>query len=44
MDDFRKLNDATITDAHPMPIVEDILNNRGKCFIWLGLDMKDGYH
>ena len=42
--DFRRLNDATETDAHPLPRIEDILNKQGKCVIWSVLDMKDGYH
>ena len=42
--DFRRLNDATITDAHPLPIIEDILNKQGKFCIWSVFDMKDGYH
>ena len=44
VEDFRRLNDATINDAHPMPRIEDILNRQGKCVIWSVLDMKDGYH
>ena len=44
VDDFRRLNDATITDAHPMPIIEEILNKQSRCVIWTVLDMKDGYH
>ena len=42
--DYRKLNDATITDAHPLPRIEDILQRQGKCMVWSVLDMKDGYH
>ena len=42
--DFRLLNDATIADAHPLPLIEDILNKQGKNCIWTVLDMKDGYH
>ena len=44
VDDFRRLNAATIGDGHPMPLIEDILNRQGKCVIWTVLDMKDGYH
>ena len=42
--DFRALNDVTITDAHPLPRIEDILLRQGKYHIWSVLDMKDGYH
>ena len=44
VDDFRRLNDATIADAHPMPIIEEILNKQSRNTIWTVLDMKDGYH
>ena len=44
VDDFRALNDVTITDAHPMPLIQPNLNKQGKCRVWLVLDMKDGYH
>ena len=44
MDDFRALNAATVSDAHPMPLIEDILNRQGECLVWSVLDMKDGYH
>lgn len=42
--DFRALNDATVTDAHPTPLIQPILNKQGKCRVWSVLDMKDGYH
>ena len=42
--DYREVNDATITDAHPLPRIADILTRQGKYRIWSVLDMKDGYH
>lgn len=42
--DYREVNDGTITDAHPLPRIEDILTQQGKFKIWSVLDMKDGYH
>ena len=42
--DFRKLNEATEVDAHPLPKIGDILQRQGKFRIWSVLDMKDGYH
>ena len=42
--DFRKLNDATIVDSHPLPRIGDILQWQGRFKIWSVLDMKDGYH
>ncbi len=40
--DYRYVNDCTETDAHPLPMIEDILLNQGKFKIWSVLDMKDG--
>ena len=42
--DFRRLNDATIVDSHPLPRIGDILQRQGKFQIWSVMDMKDGYH
>lgn len=42
--DYRALNEATVTDAHPLPRIGDILQRQGKYKIWSVLDMKDGYH
>ena len=28
VEDFRRLNDATIDDAHPLPLIEDILQKQ----------------
>ena len=42
--DFRRLNEATIEDSHPLPRIGDILQRQGQYRIWSVLDMKDGYH
>ena len=42
--DFRRINDCTIDDAHPLPRIEDILQTQGNFKIWSVLDLKDGYH
>ena len=42
--DYRKLNDATITDGHPLPRIDDILERQGQCKMWSVLDLKDGFH
>ena len=44
VEDFRRLNDATVDDAHPLPRIEDILQRQGNFKIWSVLDLKDGYH
>ena len=42
--DLRAVNDAIVTDAHPLPRIEDILQRQGGFKMWSVLDMKDGYH
>ena len=42
--DYRALNDATVTDAHPLPRIEDILQRQGSHKVWTVLDLRDGYH
>ena len=42
--DFRALNEATETDAHPLPRIEEILQRQGMFKMWSVLDMKYGYH
>ena len=42
--DFRRINDCTVDDAHPLPRIEDILQTQGNFKIWSVLDLKDGYH
>ena len=42
--DYRRLNEATINDAQPTPLIENLLTTQGKYRIWSVLDMKDGYH
>ena len=42
--DYRKLNDATMPDGHPLPRIEEILIRQGKFKIWTVLDLKDGFH
>ncbi len=42
--DYCALNAATVTDAHPLPRIEDILQRQGRYKMWSVLDMKNGYH
>jgi hypothetical protein len=42
--DYRRLNEATIVDSHPLPRIGDILQRQGQFKIWSVLDMKDGYY
>ena len=42
--DFRAVNEATITDGHPLPLINDILQAQDKFKMWSVLEMKDGFH
>ena len=42
--DYRRLNECTVPDAYPLPLIEDILCRQGKNKVWTVLDMKHGYH
>ena len=42
--DFRAVNEATITDGYPLPLINDILQAQRKFKICSVLDMKDGFH
>ena len=41
---FRRLNEATVVDSHPLPRIGDILQRQGQSKIWSVLESKDGYH
>ena len=42
--DYRKLNNATVKDAYPLPRIDDILDMIGDSKYYTVLDLKDGYH
>ena len=41
--DFRKINERTIKDSYPMPLIEDRLNGLSGCDYFSTLDMASGY-
>ena len=42
--DYRKLNEKTIEDKYPIPRIEEILDNLGKCSYFTTLDLAQGFH
>lgn len=42
--DYRKLNEKTIEDKYPLPRIEEILDNLGKCVYFTTLDLAQGFH
>lgn len=42
--DYRKLNEKTIEDKYPLPKIEEILDNLGKCCYFTTLDLAQGFH
>ena len=41
--DFRKMNDATIKDVHPLPRIDDTLESLHGSQYFTTLDLKSGY-
>ena len=42
--DYRWLNECTVADRHPIPLIEDMLEKMGSKKIFTILDMKHGFH
>ena len=42
--DYRQLNEATLPDAHPLPLIENMLENQSKHKIFTILDLSKGFH
>lgn len=42
--DYRKLNDETIEEKYPLPRIEEILDNLGRCTYFTTLDLAQGFH
>lgn len=41
---YSKINDITIEDKYPLPRIDEILDNLGKCQYFTCLDLAQGYH
>ena len=42
--DYRALNSLTVPDAHPLPLIEELIHKQSQYKMWSVFDMKDGYH
>lgn len=42
--DYRKLNEITVSDSHPLPLIEDILDQLGDSIYFSTLDLASGFH
>ena len=43
VNDYHQLNENTVTDSHPLPRIDDILNDCTKGKIWAKLDMTNSF-
>lgn len=43
VNDYQQLNKNTVTDSHPLPQIDDILNDCAKGKIWAKLDMTNSF-
>lgn len=42
--DYRKLNEKTVEDKYPVPRIDEILDNLGKCSYFTTIDLAQGFH
>jgi hypothetical protein len=42
--DFRKLNDVTVEDSFPLPLISEILDALGKARYFTTADLASGFH
>ena len=42
--DCRQLNETTLPDAHPLPLIENMLENQSKHKIFTIVDLSKGLH
>ena len=41
--DFRRVNEVTIKDSYPLPLIEDMFNKLGKATIFTTINLQTGY-
>jgi hypothetical protein len=42
--DYRALNSLTVPDAHPLPLIEELIHKQSQYKMWSVFDVKNGYH
>lgn len=42
--DYRRLNEKTAEDKYPLPRMDEILDNLGRCKYFTTLDLAQGFH
>lgn len=42
--DYRKLNEITVGDRHPIPNMDEILGKLGRCNYFTTIDLAKGFH
>lgn len=42
--DYRKLNEISVGDKYPLPLIHELLDQLGKCQYFTTLDLASGFH
>ena len=42
--DYRSLNEDTVRDVYPLPLIEEIFDKLGEAKVFSKMDLRSGYH